>query len=153
MMKLTVQQVFDATQTLNAIINARRPMPLKGAYRLSRLHAKLKAEFDPIVAKRDEIITGYDCLVWVDALGNRLPPEMVPKEGEVLAGGRQVPGVPADKVAEFNKTWGELASEEVEIAYDPIPLAMLDLGDKIPGSLTALELSSLGDMIVDEAPA
>jgi hypothetical protein len=128
-MRLTAQRVFDVTQLLATIINEKRPMPLKGAYRLARLHAKLKPEFDVIAGRRDAIITAYGCL----------------REGD------GVPQVPADQMADFQAKWGELAAEALEVDVQPILLAQLDLGDQVPGALTALELSSLGDLVVDDA--
>lgn len=127
-MTLTAQQVFDATQILAAIINDKRPMPLKGAYRLARLHAKLKPEFDLIAGRRDAIIIAYGHLREEDG----------------------VPQVPADQVPDFRAKWAEIATETLEVDVQPIPLAQFDLGPGTASPLTALDLSSLGDLVVDD---
>ena len=124
-MKLTAQQVFDATNVLSQVIRENRPMPLKGAYRLQRLHAKLLPEFTPIEARRNAIIIE-------------------------LAKGCQsaVPTVPDDKMDEFRAQWGEIAEEEIELDVEPIPLDLLDTRT-VPGSLTAQELMALGDLVTE----
>jgi hypothetical protein len=125
-MRLTAQQIFEATPVLASIINERRPMPLKGAYRLARMHAKLYAEFLPIEAKRDEIITAYRHRAAEDAPMS----------------------VPTEKLADFRVKWAEIAGETVDVDIEPIPLSLLDLGDETAGSISALELISLGDLVI-----
>lgn len=122
-MKMTVQQVFTAHRTLTAIIDAGRPLPQKGAYRLARMHAKLRVEFDPIAAKYDALLLEHAAPV----------PDTVPQRYAFT---------PA-----FNEAWGELAAEEIEVAVEPIPLALLDLGDSVAGAITAAELISLGELV------
>lgn len=129
-MKLTVLHVFNATPILTQIINERRTLPLKGAYRVARMHAKLVAEFQMIAQKRDALILAY---------GYNGPDDLPP-----------APQVPPDKIEEFSARWADLASEEIEIDVEPIPLSQLDLGDDEAGSITALELISLGPLVVDD---
>lgn len=125
-MKLKAQQVFDATLCLAAVIRENRPMPQKGAYRLARLHSKLLPEFNVLSEKRDQLISSYD---WKNDDG-------------VLA-------VPPEKETEFFARWKEIAEEELEVAVEPVPLAQLDLGDAVAGSVTAAELIVLGDLVAD----
>jgi hypothetical protein len=122
-MKMTVQQVFNAHQTLTAI--AGRPLPQKGAYRLARMHDQLKVEFDRIAPKYDALLFKYATPV----------PDTEPQRYAFT---------PA-----FNEAWGELAGEEIEVAVEPIPLALLDLGDSVAGAITAAELISLGELVTD----
>lgn len=136
MMKLKVQQVFDATLVLARIINEGRPMPQKGKYRMARMHAKLLPEWTPINAQRDALITAYDHHPVVkDAAGN---------DTGVLS---DQFAVPADKAEEFNAAWKAICDEEIEVEVEPIPLAQLDLGDSIDGAITANELVTLGDLV------
>lgn len=121
-MKLTAQQVFDAHQLLTQVILERRPMPLKGAYRLARLHAKLLPEFKVIEENRNGIILDL-------AKGER--------------------AVPDDKMDEFRAQWGELAGDVIELDVQPIPLAMLDLNPDGEGCFNAQELLTLGDLVAE----
>lgn len=142
-MELTAQQVFDATPVLATIINERRPLPIKGSYRLTRLHAKLIGDFNLISARRDEIITAY---------GHR---EMVPGPLTVEDPFRQklVPAanfsVPPDMVEDFAAKWSEIATEVLDIDVQPCPIDMLNLGDDREGSITALELIALGPLVTE----
>lgn len=126
-MKLTAQQVFDVTPVLTAIINEKRPMPLKGAYRLARMHARLAPEFNVVAAQRDAIIVAL------------LPPDV----NTVGA------SVPLERMPEFNEQWGAIASEIVDVEVEPIPLALLDLGDTVAGSLSAADLVALGELVTE----
>lgn len=143
-MKLTVLAVFTATQILTQIINEKRALPLKGSYRVAVMHRKLQAEFQTIAEKRDAMILAYGHQVWVDERGNQT--------AAGAANARQVPGVPEDKAAEFAASWATLAAEEIEVDVQPIPLRQLDLGDDVEGSITALELIALGELVADDSP-
>lgn len=125
-MQLKVQHVFDATLVVARIINENRPMPQKGKYRLARLHAKLLPEFTTIAARRDEMITAFDHV-----------------------NESAVPTVPPDKMAEFNAAWAELGNEVIEVDVEPIPLACLDLGDAVVGTIQAAELIALGELVTE----
>lgn len=137
-MKLKVQQVFDVTLLVTQIIRENRPMPQKGKYRLSRLHAKLLPEFTTANARRDEMITAYQ--------HHETTTVPMPDGTETTTTAEQF-SVPTDKMPEFNAAWKEIADEEIEIEIDPIPLAYLDLGDKADGSISANELVTLADLV------
>lgn len=123
-MKLTVQQVFDATPVIAAIIYEARPLPLKGSYRLTRLHAKLAPELKTISDKRDELLKQH-----------ATPIEGQPDRYTVTP--------------EFAGAWTEFAKEEIDVAVEPVPLAQLDLGGPV-GSISALELVALGPLVQDD---
>lgn len=123
-MKMTLQQVFDATPVLTTIINEKRPLPLKGSYRVMRMHAKLKPEYEPIAAK-------YDALLAEHAAA---------KEGE--------PGK-YTVTPEFVAAWSEFTKDEIEVDVEPMPLACLDLGDAVAGSVSASELIVLGNLVTE----
>lgn len=124
-MQLTAQQVFDAHQVLTQVIFERRPMPLKGAYRVARMHAKLQPEFRVIEERRNAIILDL-------------------AKDSVNA----VPSVPDEKMDDFRAQWGEIAAEIVEVDVQPIPLDVLDTRTA-EGPLTAQELLKLGDLVAE----
>lgn len=136
-MELTAQQVFDATPVLATIINERRPLPIKGNYRLARLHVKLIGDYTVINGKRDEIIAAY---------GYRAP--LVPDSPEVSVLADNF-SVPPDKVDDFNAKWGEIASEVLDLDVQACPIDMLSLGDHRESSITALELVLLGPLVAE----
>jgi hypothetical protein len=125
-MKLTAQQVFDATLTVSQIIRENRPMPQKGSYRLARLHARLLPEFNTIAGKRDEIIQTFD---WKNEAG--------------------VAAVPPERADEFMAKWKEIGEEMIEVEIDPLPLGHFDLGPEVPGPLKPAEIITLGDLVTE----
>lgn len=125
-MKLTVQQVFDTTQVIGKLIDANRPMPQKGKYRLARLHAKLVPEWTTINDRRSSMIMAY---------------------GHMNDDGQ--PAVPEEKMTEFVEAWKEFAQDEIEVDVQPIPLECLDLGDSTDGAVSALELLALGELVAE----
>lgn len=127
-MQLTAQQVFDSAMLVARIIRENRPLPLKGAYRLARMHAKLLIEFTPIAEKRDGLITAYDH-----------------KAKDLDGVEAQAFSVPPDKAEEFGEAWKEIAEQKIEVEVEPIPLEQLDAGGV--GSITASELITLGELV------
>lgn len=136
-MKLTILHVFNVTPILAQIIAEKRPLPLKGAYRVARLQAKLQAEFQTIAEKRDALIVAYD---------HKARPAGAPDDAP------EVPTVPDDKVEDFLAKWADLGAEEIEVDVQPIPLSQLDLGADTAGALTAAELMVLAELVVDDSP-
>lgn len=120
-MKLTVQQVFDATPVIATIINQSRPLPLKGSYRLARLHAKLAPELKTISDKRDDLLKQH-----------ATPIEGRPDQYTVTP--------------EFAAAWTEFAKDEIEVAVEPVPLEQLDNGGGV-GMISASELIALGPLV------
>ena len=123
MMRLKVQQVFEATQVLAAIINEKRPLPTKGVYRVTRLHAKLFPEFNTVNEQRTAKIVSYDHKNEDDQ-----------------------PAVPDDKMPEFVAWWNEIAGEEIEVGIEPIPLDQLCI-DGQEASISFAEFAVLGDLV------
>lgn len=140
-MKLTVQHAMDATLTLAAIICEERQMPQKGKYRVARMHAKLLPEFKTINERRDEMIKAYDYHVKVPG-----PMTAADPLGQEMVDGPEWQ-VPPDKNDEFNAAWKAIADDTIELEIQPIPLAYLDLGAGVDGSITANELIILGDLV------
>lgn len=138
-MKLTVQHVMDATLVITRIIQEQRRLPQKGKYRLARMHSKLLPEFTLIHQRRDDMIKAYGTPKMEPVTGGE-PGEMRATEDFV---------VPLDKMTEFTAAWGEIASEQIEIDVEPIPLSQLDLGDDVEGSIESTELIALGDLVVE----
>lgn len=142
-MKLTVGHVYDATPVITSIINQERPIPQKGQYRIARLYAKLKPEYELIVAERLKVIEPY---------GHKVPTI----NGRVIAPAEQemsnpdavvmVAGVPPGKADEFAGWWKDYANEEIEVDVQPIPLDQLDNGSDV-ASVKAGELIILDDLV------
>ena len=125
MMRLKVQQVFEATQVLAAIINENRPLPTKGKYRVARMHAKLFPEFTTANDQRTAKIVSYD-----------------------YKNDAEQPAVPDEKMPEFVAWWNELAGEEIEVGIEPIPIDQLC----IPGAdspISFAEFGVLGDLVAE----
>lgn len=129
-MLLKGQFIFEVTQVIGGIMSRNAPMPLKGKFRLERLHSRLMAEFTPLNTKRTEMIMAYDHRREIDGVDQ--------------------PAVPLDKLEEFNKAWDEIAQLEIEVpGAAPIPLSLFDLGDHVDGGVAALELRAMGDLVVE----
>ena len=126
MMRLKVQQVFDATQVLATIINENRPLPTKGKYRIARMHAKLFQEFTTANEQRTAKIISYD---------------HKNEEGNAA--------VPDDKMPEFVAWWKEMAGVEIDVNVDPIPLDQLSLGDDAESAIKYDEFAALGELVSD----
>lgn len=138
-MLLKVGHVFQAAPVITAIINSNRPLPQKGAYRMARLYAKLKPEYDLIVAHRNKMIEEYGHKEMVAG------PDV--KEGELATDDQLVPAdnfsVPMDKMLEFTAAWAEACAAEIEVAVEAIPLDQLD-------HITAGELVILDDLVKED---
>lgn len=138
MMKLKIGHVFEAAETVTTIINEKRPLPQKGAYRLARLYAKLKPEYDLIAARRNAMIEAYDYK----------PPHSIQIEGEPerLADNFSVP---VEKLEHWKKAWTEVANEEIEVDVQPVRLEYLCAPDGGVGAITAAELIVLDDLVTE----
>lgn len=118
-MKLSANQLRDATLTVSQIIRESRSMPQIGKFRLARLHAKLIPEFTVIEIQRDNLIKEHGALV----------------EGETDKW-----QVPDANMADFNAAWKVIADHEIEVDVIPIPIGDLD-------SIEAGELVMLGELV------
>lgn len=142
-MKLTAGKVFAVFPVLTAIINEKRVLPMKGAYRVARMAAKLQAEYQIVAEKRDAIILAYDHKAFPAGITDEVAARVKPAP-------EKVPTVPPDKVEDFAAKVGELFETEIEVEVQPIPLSQLDLGDGQPSQITAAELVALGELVVDD---
>lgn len=141
MIRLTGQQIFVATQTLATIINERRPLPTKGIYRVTRMHAKLFPEFSLLNDQRTAKIVSYGYKqAAID--GVLVAPELADNADVVMQD-----AVPAEMMAEFVAWWKELAGVETDVNIEPIPIDQLSLGDDAIGSITFAEFAALGDLV------
>lgn len=143
-MKMTIEQLMTRMAIVTTLINENRPMPLKGRYRLTRLHAKMLPEYNVVDAQRSEMIRAFD--YHEPTMGKDESGEMV----EV--GHAEAFSVPPDKMkGEWAKQWAEFASEEIEIeGIQPIPLSQIDLGENVNASISATEIWQLGDLIAED---
>lgn len=141
-MKLTVQQIYDAVPIISQIIRDKRVMPLKGKYRLARMHAKLLPEFNTADAARSDLIKAYDTHMKIEVED----PET--HERKQIDGDNWI--VPDDKMPEFTASWKQIADQEIEVDVEPMPLAQLDMGDDVNGAIEAGELITLGALVSGE---
>lgn len=139
-MKMTVEKMMLATEMLATIMRERRPMPLKGKYRIARMHAKMFPEYETASAQRDEMIKSYNNPRKIE---NVDPVTLVVTE----AVSQTEFQVPEDRIDEFTANWKAIADGEIEIDIEPIPLDQLDLGNNVDGSIHANELLILGDLV------
>lgn len=138
-MILKLGHVFQAAPLITTIINQNRPLPQKGAYRLARLYAKLKPEYDLIEARRNAMIGAYGHKEMLTATDVETGQD-VQTEAENFS-------VPMDKMPEFNAAWAEVANEEIEVDVQPVPLAQIDNGGM--AAITAGELILLDDLVCE----
>lgn len=123
-MRMTAGRVFDAFHTLEAVKN--RPMPIKAAFRLSLMRAKLAPTFDAIADRRNALILAYD---YRNSQGNVC--------------------VPPWCMEEFNAAWAEIASEEIEVEAEPISVAAFETNERENGALTVADFAALGELVVE----
>lgn len=149
MMRLTGQKIFDATQVLATIINEKRPLPTKGIYRVTRMHGVLFVEFNLLNEQRTAKIVSYGYKQAVLTPFGETTGTIVPSTTENLANPDvvQQDAVPDDKMPEFIDWWKELASVEVDVNIEPIPLDQLSLADDVAGSISYAEFAVLGDLV------
>ena len=138
-MLLKVSHVFQATPVVTQIINTNRQMPQKASYRLARLYAKLKPEYDIILARRNAMIEAYGHKEMLTAK-DMTTGEDVQTEAENFS-------VPLDRMPEFTAAWNEVAAEEIEVDVQPIPLAQLDNGGA--SAISAGELVVLDTLVTE----
>lgn len=144
MIRLTGQQIFDATQTLAMIINDRRPMPGKGTYRVTKMHKALFAEFTTLNDARTAKIQTYgfkqptlNGVLVEETPENISNPELVLQDA-----------VPAVMMPEFLDWWKDIASVEADVNVEPIPIEQLCTADG-ESSITFAEFTALGDLVSD----
>lgn len=138
-MLLKLGHVFQAAPLITTIINQNRPLPQKGAYRLARLYAKLKPEYDLIEARRNAMIGAYQHKEMLTATDVETGQD-VQTEAEHFS-------VPMDKMPEFTAAWAEVANEEIEVDVQPVPLSQIDNGGM--AAITAGELIVLDDLVTE----
>ncbi len=142
MMRLTGQKIFDVTQLLARIIDAKRPLPGKGAYRVVKMHTQLLTEFNVINGQRTEKINSYGHKAWVSADGRIVAAE----DAAMMAGVSEQNVVPDDKMPEFVEWWKDIAVVESDVNIEPIPIDQLCI-DGREGSITFAEFQVLGDLV------
>lgn len=149
-MKIKLQTLMDATIVLKSIIDERRPLPQKGKYRVARMHAKLLPDFTIINQQRDDMIKAYNYPQMMRVPMTEEEIAAVP-EGEVCNGFKLVDTgeftVPPSEMAEFTKKMEELLGQEIEVDVEPIPLEQLDLGDNVDGSIDAIEIIAMKELV------
>lgn len=141
-MMIKVETILAAVPVLTGLINRECPMAIKGRYRVARMYAKLKVEFDTVQERRDAMIKAYDTKQQIPD-----PTFVATSEGEPP---RMIDGsnfmVPEDKLVEFNAAFKQITDEMVDVEIDPIPLVYLEANPPEAG-IKAGELVLLGDLV------
>lgn len=135
MLTIRVEDLRTAFPVLVAIINDKRVVPQKGAYRMARLYQKLLPEYQTITAKHDEIVVASGA---VEVPVNAADPDG-PKNMQV----------PPDKMAEWAAAWKLVGDEVIIIDAEALPIEQLSLGDFVPGGITASEIVGLGALVAE----
>ena len=125
-------QMRSAYIAVMAVANKEREMPDKGRYRMARLAALLKSEFEASEKARYDLIKSYGKAT--DDGGAMVPPE---------------------KMQDYGERWLELEAVEVEVAVRAIPLSQIFMpaGEKdAPASnpVSVAELIGLGPLVEDD---
>lgn len=141
-MKLKVSRLYEATPVITAIVNENRRLPGKGKYRMARLFAKLAPEYNIVHQRRLEIIQAYDSH---PPLLDKDSAEQKDAEDKVILDMNSWI-VPPEHMAEFRKQWEEIASEEIDVEIEPVPMDQL-CADGSEGAITATEYVHLGELV------
>lgn len=146
-MKLKAQQVWDAMMAVIEITNRQAKMTQKGKYRLARLHSKLSPEFDVLNVQRNTLIESYKT--------HEKIPNPAWDRADELVGEAWIDSprfvVPLDKLQEFNDNWKkQIADEEIDLDFSPIPIELLSLGDDTDGSIQVAEIIALGELVTGD---
>ena len=123
MIKLTLNDIINATETFNTIMG----QSFKGAlaFKIARLARELNKEMETFNEQRRKIIDEYGIK---DEDGNLKPDE----NGNVQ--------IIPDKISEFNEEFSNLLNTEVEINADKLPMDKIDDFDITPQQMLTLEI-------------
>lgn len=120
---ITLQDVFNAVPVAQKVSNMQ--LPVKTAYRLSKLLKKIHAEYKAIEEKRMALFKKW-------GVENADKTYTVPKE----------------KADEFHKEMDELLASPSDIQFQPVTVAMFE-----GTNLTASDIINLGPFIIEADPA
>lgn len=131
-MKLTMGQVRRAYIAVMEIAKNDRAMPDKGKYRVARLAALLKGEFEASEKARHDLIKSY---------------------GKATEDGGAM--VPPEKIGDYGERWLALEAVEVDVAVRAIPLSQIFMpaGEKDAPAVNPVsvgELIGLGPLVEDD---
>lgn len=128
-MKMKAAQLLDAYITLTAIINEKRRLPQKGAYRIARMHSKLSSEAMLVDGQRNELIRKHGSEIFGGPDGLQLTGYKVKESAE----------------EEYRKEWMTIAEEDIELDVEPIPLEQLGT----EGTILPNEFHHLGPLVAE----
>lgn len=130
-MKLTMGQMRSAYIAVMEIAKNGRDMPDKGKYRVARLAALLKGEFEASEKARGDLIKSYG---------------RATEDGGAL--------VPPEKMEDYGERWIALEGDEVDVNVRAIPFSQLFAasGEKEPPAnpVSVGELIGLGPLVEDD---
>lgn len=130
MIKMTANEFMKAFACLTTIIQQDRPLSMKGAFYIQRLHRNLFDDYKSLADKFNQSI--------------------------VDAGGEQVEGMAEgvlsikdpDARAAWEKAWDDgLGSQVLEFKFAPVSVSNLSVSDSVPSCISAGEFGLLGAFI------
>lgn len=135
-MKMTVEQLYEATNALVAIANKPRKICAMAKYKLARMHDALEPFFEAYEKERIALIQQYGQETFADP------------ETKKISTGWTVP-MGTENWTKYSAIWDETRKKEIEINVKPITLTML--GDDVAG-IEMAEFKQLGDLVLDDTP-
>lgn len=128
-MKIKAGVLLSAYEVLVSAVSGKRDLhvnlPTKAAYRIARMIVLLEPEALVLRSKRFDVIK---------------------KHGEENKAAKGVWAVLPGKAADFEREWGEIAQDEIEVTCQPIPLSAMGDGESY---FTVAELLLLGPLMED----
>ena len=119
-MKVTLNDIFRSQRVIQKL--SEHPMPIRTAYRISKILQPISHEYDTIEKLRIQLVSKY---------------------GEEKDGKKEVP---PEKVNDFVLELQELLSSETEVEFEP--LSLQDLPENL--TMTPQELASIDFMLTEK---
>ena len=135
-MKMSVDQIYEATNALVAIANKPRKICAMAKYKLARMHDVLEPFHEALEKERIALIQQHGCEQFAD-----------PETKLVPTGWTVPPGTENWKL--YDAKWTEVRQRTFEVTITPISLTML--GNDVAG-LEMSEFKQLSNLVVDDTP-
>lgn len=122
-------------------------LPVKTAYWLARALTQLRVEFEPFERARQKLVEAYAKKHPKDL---KEKGKIVAKKGDMVRVGNVFL---MEDMEAFNKEYNELADQEIEIKYEPIPIENFIVKDREGKEINVLkgnDIVNLGRLIKEE---
>jgi len=123
MIKVTLNDIFNATETFQAIMS----QSVKGslAFKIARLARELNKEMETFNEQRRKILEEY-CIK--------------DENGEIKQNENGTVQIIPEKISEFNEEFTNLLNTEVEVNADKIPMDSIDNFNLTPQQIITIEM-------------